>query len=372
MSNGPINVRRISTARDFRELQPDWESLHARSPQAGIFQTWAWLDSWLAHFPASPLILLAYRETELIGALPLMIEKLQGVRKLRLLGCGLTQPDHLDLLASTADAPAVASAFAQNLHAEGGPWQVIHFEGLAESSLLPAQISACFGAAHERPATVCPYMQLDDVKDWDDFQKQRLSSHMRSKGLRYLQNLLERNHPGEVIYEQIGDEAGIAEAMEALISQHRDRWAEKQTYTPFEEDHFLDFHRQFAQTAHAHGWLGLYRLRVAGHTIASVYGFHFRNRFYDYQHALDDRWSKYSPGRQLISYIVRDCLHKGRAEYDFLCGTEKYKYSWTSSERHDRNLVWSASLPGWVWKQLLAWRDRKKQAARPDEDKAEA
>lgn len=371
MTATSLSIQRITRTNEFHQLRNEWDALHAQTPQAGIFQTWLWLDTWLTYFTTQPLVLLAYRDKQLVGALPLMIDKEQGVRKLRLLGCGLTQPDHLDLLAAPEDAPAIANAFANNLAKQKGVWQVIHFEGLAEHSLLPEQLNAAFGSAHERPSTICPFMPLVGIKDWEDFQKQRLSSHMRSKGLRYLQNLLERNHPGEVVYEQVCNEMEIARAMEALITQHKERWAEKQTYTPFEEAHFLDFHRRFAQIAHQQGWLGLYRLRIADQTIASVYGFHFRDRFYDYQHALDDRWSKYSPGRQLISYIVRDCLQLSRVEYDFLCGTEKYKYSWTSHERHDRNLVWSSSLVGWCWKQLMTWRDRNRQSDHEAEHKAE-
>jgi CelD/BcsL family acetyltransferase involved in cellulose biosynthesis len=184
---------------------------------------------------------------------------------------------------------------------------------------------------------------------------------MRSKGLRYLQNVLNRENPGQVVYEQVCDPAAIGAALECLIEQHRQRWAEKETYTPFEDEQFLSFHRSFAAEAMQRGWLGLYRLRVGEQTIATVYGFHYGNKFFDYQHALDNDWSKVSPGRQLISFIVQDAIARGHREYDFLCGTEKYKYSWTQTERYDQNIIWFNGLRGSLWRLALMIKQKLKR-----------
>lgn len=352
-------VSKLSSASEFRALETEWTTLQEARPDTPIFLTWAWIDCWQRHFqPTFWILTVRSASGQLLGIAPWMIERRRGLRCLCFLGSGMAQPDHLDILAQPAHQASVMGAIAEAVRTRRSEWDLLQLQGLAADSLLPSTLSAELGQALERTGTLCPYIPLAEITDWDSFQKQRLSSHMRSKGLRYLQNLLQRENPEQVFYERIENAQDISVAMETLIAQHRDRWQQKQTYTPFEDSRFLDFHRDFAREAAKRGWLGLYRLRIGTQTIATVYGFHYRNRFFDYQHALDNAWAKFSPGRQLISFILQDCIRQGRSEYDFLCGTEKYKFSWTKETRKDRNLIWSSGLFGMFYKLALGLRDR--------------
>ena len=348
--------------------RPEWETLLAETGNRNIFLEWQWSFTWLSIFDAKPwIVLIRDLAGRLIGVVPWMLERRQGVRQIRFVGAGLAQPDHLDLIAHPSQMDTVAHALALWLNTQRNQWDILKLDSLDQDSRLPAALDKILKPGLRRPTTPCPYIDLSDIQDWTQFQQARLSAHMRSKGLRYLQNVLNRENPGQVFYEQVTDPAAVSTALECLITQHRERWAEKETYTPFEDEQFLNFHRTFATEAMRRGWLGLYRLRVGEQTIATVYGFHYGDKFFDYQHALDNNWSKVSPGRQLISFIVQDAIARGHSEYDFLCGTEKYKYSWTQIERHDQNIIWFNGLRGWLWKQALRLKQKLKRAQTGEE-----
>ncbi len=375
MNHDEFRPQLITQLDELHALQSEWDGLMDRCADPVIFLEWHWCHAWLAHFQAQPWI-VAIRDGSgtLRGLAPWTLAQRGLLREIRFIGSGLTQADHLDVLASPDERDAVNTCIARFLTVQRNAWDLLNLSGLSQFSSLPLALQASLGKGLQRADTPCPYISFADIDDWAHFQKTRLSSHMRSKGLRYLQNVLKRENPEQVFYEQITDPAALAPALSCLIEQHQQRWAEKETYTPFEDEAFLDFHRDFARIAMAQGWLGLYRLRIADATIATVYGFHYRGKFYDYQHALDNTWSKFSPGRQLIAHIVEQCILRGAVEYDFLCGTEKYKYSWTSTERHDRNHLWASGWRGQAW--LLAlrakdalkrWRDQRAEGNSDDQ-----
>lgn len=358
----------LTTREALAQCQAAWENLLAQMEPSNVFLEWQWSHSWLSCFDAEPWVVLVRDSTDqLVGVAPWMLEYRQGVRQVRFIGSGLTQPDHLDIIALPDQRDSVCKALSKWLKSCRHQWDVLKLDSLDEKSPLPKALDEQLGKGLYRASTPCPYVDLQDIPNWETFQKQRLSSHMRSKGLRYLQNVLNRENPGLVTYEQVIDPALVAPALECLIDQHRQRWAEKETYTPFEDAQFLNFHRNFAIEAMKRGWLGLYRLKVGEQTIATVYGFHYGNKFYDYQHALDNAWSKFSPGRQLISFIVQDAISRNHREYDFLCGTEKYKYSWTQTERHDQNIIWTTGLRGYLWRLALMIKQKIKRNAASDE-----
>lgn len=361
--NKILHASLIKDLTALNALQVEWEQLLAATPRRSIFLEWEWAVSWLTHFNLAPwIVVLRDNDGQLRGLAPWVRDR-KGpfLWQIRFIGSGLTQADHLDIIARETDLAIVSHALADFLSTATADWDLLVFDGLDATSELPNALQQHFGPGLQRNSTPCPYISFDGISDWANFQKTRLSSHMRSKGLRYLQNVLKRENPDQVFYERITVPAQLPNALACLIEQHQQRWAEKETYTPFEDEHFLAFHRNFAERAMIRGWLGLYRLRVGEQTIATVYGFHYGGKFFDYQHALDNNWSKFSPGRQLIAYIVENCIASGDAEYDFLCGTEKYKYSWTSTERHDQNRLWARGWRGQTLLRALSARDALKR-----------
>lgn len=349
MTISNIKPRLFDSLEGFANLQKEWEDLSLKMDESSIFLEWAWINVWLSHYPSDLWIIAFYSDDKLVGLAPWMrTTKVFGLRHVQFIGTGFVQPDHLDVLAEKGFEAAVSQSIVKFLDQHSCEWDILDLHGLRANSLLINELNSAWSSV-QRDDIPCPVIPLQDITDWDDFQKQRLSAHMRKKGLRYLQNLLQRER-GALNFERVSDDdETIQYALSELVRSHRDRWAKKETFTPFENDTFIQFHQTMAITAAKRGWLGLYRLRVADTTIATVYGFHHKNKFYDYQHGLDNEWSKYSPGRQLIAYIIQSCIKDKYVEYDFLSGNESYKFSWTQIVRYNKSLLWHNGLRGRLW-----------------------
>jgi CelD/BcsL family acetyltransferase involved in cellulose biosynthesis len=81
-----------------------------------------------------------------------------------------------------------------------------------------------------------------------------------------------------------------------------------------------------ARAAFQDGWLQLAFLTVNGEKAAGYLNFDYRNRIWVYNSGLDRRFQEYSPGWVLLGHLLQWANEKQRDEFDFMRGTEDYKY----------------------------------------------
>ncbi len=351
-----MRIERITNWDDLAAMASYWEAVAGEG--VPVFLSWPWVRIWQRHLAkGQPWVLAVWLDGELAGLAPWGIERRRGMRWLRFLGDGPLLPDHLDILAHPAHKMQVGRAAVEHLRRYRRDWDVLSLRSIAQASPLPGLLAASL-RCHFRPPIVCPYIPLEGVPDWETFLRTRISASMRKKGLRYLENLLKRRFPGQVSYTRISHPEDLPGAMETFFQLHLRRWHARGMSTPLEDERLRDFHREMAVIALERDWLGLYQLRVGDTVIATQYGFHFQNIFYDYQHAFHPDWGDYSPGRLLIAYIVAECIRLGRREYDFLEGEEAYKFSWTREVRRNPYVVAGTGLRGRLWMEAVSLRDR--------------
>ncbi len=100
-------------------------------------------------------------------------------------------------------------------------------------------------------------------------------------------------------------------------------------------------------------------LRLNGQSIAWHFGFLHRKVLHWYKPTYDVEFRDLSPGKVLLAELVQLGISSNWREIDLGCGTEPYKYDWTSSERKLRKWYWNAkTLRGAAcrWVRLLAGR----------------
>ena len=64
--------------------------------------------------------------------------------------------------------------------------------------------------------------------------------------------------------------------------------------------------------------------------IAAHFGFKDSRTFYYYVPTYDEKFSKYGPGQYLLWKLISLASEKKLLEFDFLRGSEKYKFNWTN------------------------------------------
>ena len=145
--------------------------------------------------------------------------------------------------------------------------------------------------------------------------------------------------------------------MDALVAMHRLRHEN----TTFNEPAYVAFHREIAARSLAEGWLRFYVFEAAGTTVAALYCFRFGNKVYAYQIGFAPEWARYSLGRLLAGRAIRDSIHEGAVEFDWLQGDHAYKYEWTDLHRYDRHVLASVNWRGDAY--LAATRVRERSIA---------
>lgn len=359
----------ISTEAGLAALAGIWEGLLASSAAPNPFLSWEWLSVWYRHFAKGKAleVLLVLEEGRPIGIAPFYrtTKNLLGVpfRKLSLLGEGEVGSDHLDLISEKGAEEKVARAVARRLMEAPREWDLLDLRDVAERSLhLPFLIEAFEKnrwTVWKEPGEVCPYLPL--APTWDDTLN-RLSASMRYTVRRKLRNIEKEGSVEFVAVE--APEAGEAE-METLIDLHQKRWDSRGGSDAFVTEIKSRFHREVARSFFEKGIARLFLLKIDRKTVASLYGFLMGNRFFYYQAGFDPALKDKSVGMALMAKSLQAAIARGWEEFDFLRGTEGYKFHWTSAQRRLWNLsVFPPGVKSSVYQNLFSARQGMKRVVK--------
>ena len=259
-----MDIEEITSAEALEALAPAWGRLFRCRPDLSPFQSPAWLLAWVRAFSPSPLWTLAVWEGDALAGLApffLYTRPQDGRRQLTLLGNGIS--DRLDLLAAPGREAAVAAAVFAHLQRTDA-WDACDWRDLPPgSALLTGPLDAARDAVeNEAP---CPVRALPDTPEAvvDTLpRKRRENLHRRSRRLAEL---------GRVSFET-ADAASRAEALDALLHLHGNRWAARGEEGVLAEAAVRNFHEDATRGLLAEGLLRLQVLRLDGRVIAAHYG----------------------------------------------------------------------------------------------------
>jgi CelD/BcsL family acetyltransferase involved in cellulose biosynthesis len=319
-------------------LREEWDALLSRCERATIYQTWEWNEAWWRAFGARKRLrlLLVRDKGALIGLAPLYVSRHLGtpLRRLAFLGTGVT--DYMDVLAPEERAPEVCSALLRyvvsSLHFDMADFQQMH--PAAHLRETAARLS------HEAPGTAalveqepCPAVALPAT--WEEYAA-RLGKKMRSNVSYYDRLLPKTFERAEIRLTETGE---LSAAMDALFELHQKRWNARLLPGVLGGQRVQAFHRLVAQRFQARGWLRLHVTQVEDRTVAALYCFRFRDRYYYYLGGFAPELSRYSLGTVLTAHAMRQAIGEGCATFDFLRGNEAYKYRWLPEDRMNCRLL---------------------------------
>lgn len=331
-------IRSLDAFDDLRGL---WESLIPHCPEATVFHTFSWQRAWLEHLGGRGrlLTLLAHEGGEAVGILPLVVRRAYGLPFRRLQWAGTGVSDYLGPLVIPERARDVFLLAAEWLSANAAEYDVADLQGLPEGcGALEAARQAGSGSPtgrewHARglrwrvaPQAVCPYVALPAT--WDAFAG-GLSRRVRYN-LGYYLRLLRRDFP--VAIDRVPT-ADVDREMGVFFDLHARRWRRRLMPGVLGDRRVQAFHRAAAQSLQREDRLRLFRLRLDGETVASLYCFALNGRAFYYLGGFDPSLGRYSVGSVLTGYAIRSALEEGCREFDFLRGREEYKYRWRCLER---------------------------------------
>lgn len=330
-------------AEAFEALAADWNELLNGAHHKSAFLKHQWMSTWWRRIGAASrsrrLFVLLTRDSgdgRLAGVLPLYREtRGHGPfrrRVLRFLGSSPEAPEHLDAIVRAANPTAVVAALIAGLESLRSEYDSIELLDLAEASLLlPALAQWSRSARHTFRSWVwqeCPYVETQGT--FDKYLMTLTQKH-RYK-VRLFGKRLAAAH--KVDLEVAAEPAQVGPAMEELFRLHAMRWTLKSDdVSGFDDASVHAFHREVAGRLAADDAIRLFLLRCDGRAVAACYCFHFDQRVYFFQPGFDPEFRKLHVGKVLLGRALEYCFTNRLREFDFLRGTEDYKFDWTDRKR---------------------------------------
>lgn len=325
----------ITVSRDV------WRTLQARCPDLTPFQTWEWNEAWWRHFGARKhlLLLIFHANEQPVGIAPLYISRHLGTPLRRLAWVGTGQSDYLGPVVLPGHASEVAGVLWQTLQAHQTCWDIADLQQIRADSPLLAD-SQLPPTAILLPMEPCPYLPLPD--SWSVLTA-HLGKKMRSN-LGYYERLLYRTFPDTRMF--LADASTLEEGMDAFFALHQSRWNARWLPGVLRSRRVQAFHREIATRFLANGWLRLHLLQADGNLRAALYCYALGKRTYYYLGGFAPEYARYSPGTLLTAQAIRNAIAEEHIEFDFLRGSEAYKYRWQPEQRINYRLLLSGSDRG--------------------------
>jgi CelD/BcsL family acetyltransferase involved in cellulose biosynthesis/glycosyltransferase involved in cell wall biosynthesis len=328
--SGP-EVETITTFSRLEELRPAWRKLHELDRRATIFQSPEWLLAWRKHFNGGKLLTFAtWKDDRLAGLAPMFVYPEGGERKLLFLGHGIS--DHLGVLVAPSHETEAAAALIAEVTRRSDEWDVAELSDLSdESPLLQPQFRDDLDTVRAA-SEVSPALRLPDGVS----QLEEVIPERRWRKLLYYRRRLQR--AGSAQFETANDET-FEEHFDALLRLHESRWQQRAMPGMLADHSIREFHREVASSLLRRGWLRLYSLRLDGSLIASFYGFSDSRTTSYYLGGFAPEFRALSPGLLIVGHAIEQAVWEGSREFDFLRGSEPYKYEWGAEDRRSNRLT---------------------------------
>lgn len=331
-----IQVEEITTTEALEALAPAWDALWQRCPYATPFQTPAWNLAWWRQLGHGALRVLAvWDKNDLIGLAPLFLYHAPAPphRRLLLLGTGVT--DRLDLLLAPGQEREAWAAVRSHLAERGDEWDCCQWEEIGPDSPLHGLDLGPL-RAQVAPGSVCPVLVLPGTVE--QFHA-GLSSGLRRNLRRYREQW--QAH-GALSFET-ACAATLPEFLAAFFDLHAARWRLRGEEGVLHGEGMERFHQDAATGLMAQGLLRLHGIRFEGRLVAAVNSFRAHGRAHSYLGGFDPAFSRYSPGTLILGACLESAIRDGCRSWDFLRGSEPYKYVWGAHDEELRH--WTLRLP---------------------------
>ncbi len=358
-----LDVHIIGSERPFHALSDDWDTLFKSASRATPFQSWPWLSSWWESFgaPRALRVITVRRGGELVGALPLMLDRRLGRARLEFIGTGLS--DHLDGLAVDGLEEPVVEAWMRALHRLGG-WTVADLHEVRSTAVV-RELFERWSPAISVQQSVCLERR---VAPWPEFLAP-MSKNARGQMRRAVRAA---GSAGVVGRPVTGVE--VPAAVDGLIEGHRAQWATRDEAITGEHltDRFHAFLRRAVVGMVERGEASLIEFRDEQGVLARVLFVVGHDYVGDYMYSATPRALEEYSINALTMHAALQVADDGKIpDVCFLRGDEPWKRRFVPEVQYNHRLLLGRARPSWAvlasYHQARSWAaDRVRSEATPE------
>ncbi len=305
----------------------EWEDVLSRSLRPSPFLSASFLLPWIEAFAAGLPQRIARWEDEGKAEGFLFLYRSGEEEGWELLG-GERISDSLDALISAGKEERFWTEVlraSRDLLAEG-PLRLPNLvEGSPSLSLLPRICGELGIACRLEETDRSPFLPLPGSFD-------RYLGQLGKKERHELRRKLRRAAEAEpgLSFRETGSPEELARDLSSFVALHRASHPEK---SEFMDDRMAGFFRDLAHRFLSAGWLRLSFLRGSGGDVASAFQIEHNGVLLLYNSGFDPDAAGVSPGLVLLARCIEGAIGRGLSEFDFLRGTERYKYDFGGRDR---------------------------------------
>jgi CelD/BcsL family acetyltransferase involved in cellulose biosynthesis len=330
---GSVRAELITEVPQLAPIEDRWRELAVERSNA--FITPEWFHSWWEHQGqerSSPLISVVRRDEEIVGVMPLVIDRSSRPQAIRFAGASLGDRFH-PAARREDEAEVVEAAIGAVKEAGLGRHMVMleRADSAAKWWRRPHDANPRRWKLVELQQTSVAYIDLRRL-DWDGYLATR-SQKFRKQVRRADRTLLDEH---SMVFRQ-ADPATVTADFTELFRLH-----DLRRNGPGNSSLGAAARRSlhaFAVAACERGWLRLNTLEANGRQVASFLGWRVGGVFDSYQGGFDPKWSKLSVGFAIEAMSIREAIQEGALEYDFLLGTEDWKQRFTDLARPNQTAI---------------------------------
>ncbi len=326
------------------ELRPQWSELWLRSA-ANVFQHHDWIEAWwnsAAGSTCEPSIGMCWRDGDLVAVLPLVVNRLKGIRVLEWAAqafsdyCdGFGEPD---LMPDLLDA-VIAEARFDLLRLKNVRPDAMIFDTLQRRYPGEHAFDRCLGVRSGG---------MDGESWFATLNKKKKNNHRR--GLRILAQC------GQVNFRELVGTAEWADSLQSMIALKRQWVAANKLESELLQSDVLC---ALVNALQDMGRLRIFVLECAGALAAGLVSAVQGNRLLAFFAAYDPTYERSSPGILLMNEVTKWAFDHGLECVDYLRGDEVYKFEFADHETRITHFTSGRTLIGRsanLARQLLAFR----------------
>ncbi len=315
----------------FDQLQSQWHVLLEKSSCQSFCLSPEFFKSWWASHPGQLLSLLTVENNgELVGIAPLMISTEQSSKKLSFIA-NHELSDYCDFLINPKYATEVISLLWGGICELN--WTHCELISMPENSPFRQFLTSSETKLNSTPNTdllikqhqqnVCPIISLPST--WEQYLSQ-VGRKQRHEIKRKWKNLeTTSNCKFQVLSESIEpkDTADFIRLHKLSSEQKNEFWSDQNTA----------FFNTLLSQKNTYSTTILSFLTIDDERVAATLGFSSNTTYYLYNSGINPNFYPLSVGTILTAFTIKSAIESGLKFYDFLRGTEEYKYRFGAIDR---------------------------------------
>ncbi len=307
----------------FDETQAEWAELLSRCPSNTIFVTPTWQRVWWECFGGEPgpQIISLYDDGEALGIAPIMSRN----DTISFLG-DTDLFDYHDFIVPAGREAAFHAALWHQL--ERMEWRTVDLTSLRQDSPtlqhLPALAKARGHSVEVVEEAMSPVAALPPT--WEEYVAGLPKKH-RHELKRKLRKL---EAAGDVRQYVLDTPEQVCERMADFFRLHRASSPDKAEFMTEQRERFF---RRIGAEFSARGQFRLELMELSRTVVASCINFDYRDSYLLYNSGYDPAFSHLSVGILNKALSIKEAIGAGKHFFDFLRGTERYKYNLGAEDR---------------------------------------